>query len=1182
MGVGYYVPLTQWSNGTYPNATNHEDDLAIIIGHIPYRSDVIGDRSSAAILTLVDNVENTQTAIIETNTDIDWFTFTLGDTRAVEINVLPGLKAGDANTDVLLKLYKGNDGTPLEIADKTANPVTYASLTASINAVLNSGTYYISVEGTGFDTGIAGIYSDYASIGKYKLSVTAGTTRVTGVTIAETLSIPVGIGTTETLVATLTPENTSITAVTWRSSDESIATIDADGKITPVAIGTTTITVTTVDGGYTDTCVVTVRAPSDQELCDAAFNYFININANYWALIKGENSTTWTVKTPLTTPETETRYGTSITYSTSNSTVLTATGVPIRPAYPQTDASATFFLRFTKGAASKGASGYPLTIPSYKGTLKIDTQPANASVTETAITGSLTVAASADEGVPGAITHQWYKDTDTTAGGGTKVEAATSAEFTIPSDLLVGQHYYYCEIAAVDAAPILSDVATVTVGVPPTVVTFTAAQTGGTSGTADSTGIVLTFSTSVTGLTADKITITNGTGAAVKGTLSGSGTTWTIALTSVTTEGNISVDVADWTGFDVTTSAQTVAVYKDTSPTQVTYTAAQTGGTTGTADSTGIVLTFSTSVTGLTADKITITNGTGAAVKGALSGSGTSWTIALTSVTTEGDVTVNVVDWIGFDVTTSAQTVAIYKDTYAPPLSSDATLSALAISGVALAPAFNPSQTSYTASVANSVTSVTVTATKNNANATVTVYGGTALLVGANTITIHVKAQDGTTTKTYTITITREVSSGSGNGGYPPPVNPNPPVGQTTPVVPADTKAETPGTAPAADNNAQVTYTPSGGTAKVDLPTAKVDEIINKSENDIADIDLSKVKGITEAQLPVKAIEQITESDVGLSVALPQGEVTLDVKALTALSETAEGNSITIKVEKLVPAENLNAKQLEVVGDNPVYDISVMSGGQYIRDFGDGLITISIPYKLKAGEKASGIKVYYVDADGNIQQMDAVYDEETQCAIFTTNHLSTYYISYEAWENTYPDITGDEWFYDYVEYVSENGIMGGTDKGFEPNTALTRATFVTILYRYAKPTHGANTTNFADVPLGEWYSDPIAWAAGEGIVSGTNSEGTIFEPNRNITREEMMTILFRFAKWQGNGPSGEWNVYIGYNDYDQISGWAKDSIMWAESKKIIGGKPGNVFDPQGKATRAEAAVVITKYIEATK
>ena len=97
-----------------------------------------------------------------------------------------------------------------------------------------------------------------------------------------------------------------------------------------------------------------------------------------------------------------------------------------------------------------------------------------------------------------------------------------------------------------------------------TPVTFTAVQTGGTSGTANSTGIKLTFSQSVSGLTADRITITNGTGEVTKGTLTGSGTTWTIGLTNITAQGNVTVTVGDYFGaFKVTNNPQTVAVYKN-------------------------------------------------------------------------------------------------------------------------------------------------------------------------------------------------------------------------------------------------------------------------------------------------------------------------------------------------------------------------------------------------------------------------------------------------------------------------------------------------------------------------------------------------------------------------------------------------------------------------------------------
>ncbi|MCL1905081.1 MAG: hypothetical protein FWG19_03040, partial [Methanomassiliicoccaceae archaeon] len=196
-------------------------------------------------------------------------------------------------------------------------------------------------------------------------------------------------------------------------------------------------------------------------------------------------------------------------------------------------------------------------------------------------------------------------------------------------------------------------------------VTFTAEQTGGSNGTADSTGIVIQFSDAVEGLTIGDITVTDDTGEVTVGTLSGSGAAWTVALTGVAAQGNVTVAVADFDAFVVTTAPQSVAVYKDTR-TSVTFTAEQTGGSDGTADSTGIVIQFSDAVEGLTIRNITVTDDTGEVTAGTLTGSGTTWTVALTGVAAQGNVTVSVVDFDAFVVTTASQSVAVYKDTTIP------------------------------------------------------------------------------------------------------------------------------------------------------------------------------------------------------------------------------------------------------------------------------------------------------------------------------------------------------------------------------------------------------------------------------------------------------------------------------------------------------------------------------------
>jgi hypothetical protein len=191
-----------------------------------------------------------------------------------------------------------------------------------------------------------------------------------------------------------------------------------------------------------------------------------------------------------------------------------------------------------------------------------------------------------------------------------------------------------------------------------TEITYSVDQVGGTAGTANSTGIEFTFSETVTGLVAADITLTSDTGTAVKGALNGSGTTWTLALSSVTTEGDVKVSI---TKSGIESAQKTVAVYKSGGSLpddDITYNAEQVGGAAGTATSTAIKFTFSEAVTGLVAADITLTSDTGVAVKGTLNGSGTTWTLTLTSVTTAGNVKVSITK---SGIESDEKTVAVYK-----------------------------------------------------------------------------------------------------------------------------------------------------------------------------------------------------------------------------------------------------------------------------------------------------------------------------------------------------------------------------------------------------------------------------------------------------------------------------------------------------------------------------------------
>lgn len=172
------------------------------------------------------------------------------------------------------------------------------------------------------------------------------------------------------------------------------------------------------------------------------------------------------------------------------------------------------------------------------------------------------------------------------------------------------------------------------------------------------------------------------------------------------------------------------------------------------------------------------------------------------------------------------------------------------------------------------------------------------------------------------------------------------------------------------------------------------------------------------------------------------------------------------------------------------------------------------------------------------------------------------------------DVPSNSWYYNSVKKMTENGYMNGTETGkFEPNSTLTRAMLVTILYRYACEPE-ADKISFADVASNAWYADAVAWAADAGIVEGT-APGR-FEPEANITREQLATIMYRYCEAFGYDTSETGNI-IKYKDSHAISDWAQTALIWTTGAGIIDGKDNNMLDPGGNATRAEAAAIIERF-----
>ena len=179
------------------------------------------------------------------------------------------------------------------------------------------------------------------------------------------------------------------------------------------------------------------------------------------------------------------------------------------------------------------------------------------------------------------------------------------------------------------------------------------------------------------------------------------------------------------------------------------------------------------------------------------------------------------------------------------------------------------------------------------------------------------------------------------------------------------------------------------------------------------------------------------------------------------------------------------------------------------------------------------------------------------------------------WENPFIDAAESDWFYGDVEYACVNGLFNGTSENtFSPNNVMTRAMLVTVLWRM-KESPSVNSTPFIDVVSGQYYFQAVAWAEANGIVSGIG--GSMFAPDAEITREQMAAILYRYST------SPELTAYqLEFADADMVSDWAFDAMVWAATEGIISGKPGELLDPQGSATRAEVAAMLRRYMESVK
>ena len=206
------------------------------------------------------------------------------------------------------------------------------------------------------------------------------------------------------------------------------------------------------------------------------------------------------------------------------------------------------------------------------------------------------------------------------------------------------------------------------------------------------------------------------------------------------------------------------------------------------------------------------------------------------------------------------------------------------------------------------------------------------------------------------------------------------------------------------------------------------------------------------------------------------------------------------------------------------------------------------------------ISTYQITAAGKAEQIDKTFtinkDDKAAAARFT-------------------DVSASDWYVSAVSYGVHSGLFAGVSTtSFAPAQSMTRAMFATVLYRMAGSPAVSAAGGFADVSADAWYAKAVAWAKQNGVVSGVSE--TSFAPDEQVTREQAMTILCRYAKSKGAAVTAPADALKAYSDAGKTSAYALDAMKWAVSQNILSGYSASELAPQSSATRAQLAAIVMR------
>ena len=376
-------------------------------------------------------------------------------------------------------------------------------------------------------------------------------------------------------------------------------------------------------------------------------------------------------------------------------------------------------------------------------------------------------------------------------------------------------------------------------------------------------------------------------------------------------------------------------------------------------------------------------------------------------------------------------------------------------------------------------------------------------------------------------------SSSSGTSGTQPVTSSKTPEGGTTTATP--------------------TASISGTTATVVIGSPLSSEIVKQAQaNKSSTVVIApKIRGSvtkTEVIIPASTFFQIgSRTQASLIVSTPAANVTIPNRALSGLSEA--GRNVKVTAERT---------------GNTV-ELSVTAGSETVGNISGG-VEVTVPMK----ETTPGTVAVLVREDGTRQVIRKSMAGNKSLTVSLDGSAKIEIVDNRK---QFADVSAANWESNAVMFVSSHELFNGTGSStFGPDLPMSRGMLAVVLHNLENNPSQELTGMFTDVDNSKWYAEGISWAAEQGIVSGYG--GGKFGPNDDITREQLAVMLWRYA-----GRPAATSSSLNFTDADEISSWALDAMRWATGNGIISGKGNGILDPAGKATRAQAAQMLMKFME---